>query len=68
MRKLNTKALKRSFWGAAGRVIGIIIAGGGGGLLHELLGNTVFSYGVAVGMILTGFFLTWIAEYEREVD
>jgi hypothetical protein len=68
MRKMDKKALKRSFWGSISRVIGVGLGAGAGGLLHQLVGDGLGSYGVALAMALASFAFMMIAEYEREMD
>lgn len=65
----NKKAVRRSFWGALGRLIGIMMGAGAGSLLYQLIGNTTsLSIGLAIGLSVLGFLLIWLAEYEREID
>ena len=66
---MNKRALKKSFWGAISRLIGIVMGVAGAGLLYKTLGAST-SLAVSVSLILLGigFFLVWFAEYERELD
>lgn len=65
----NKKAVRRSFWGALGRLIGIMMGAGAGSLLYQLIGSTSeLSIGLAIGLSVIGFLLIWFAEYEREVE
>jgi uncharacterized membrane protein YccC len=65
---LNKKALKRSFWAALGRLIGIMLAAGGGSLLYQTIGSsTNLAISVAIGLVVFAFFFIWFAEYEREI-
>jgi hypothetical protein len=67
--RVNRKALRKSFWGALGRLIGVVMGAGGGSLLYNLIGsNTALGVSVAAGMIVASFFMVWFAEYERELD
>jgi hypothetical protein len=67
--KTNKKALKRSFWGALGRLIGVMMGAGAGSLLYQAIGSgTVLSIGLASVLAVVGFLLIWFAEYEREVE
>ena len=69
MRQVNKKALKKSFWGAASRVLGIVVSVSGAGLLTKTLGSSAsLALGVSVGLLALGFILVWFAEYEREID
>lgn len=69
MIKTDKKALRRSFWGALGRLIGVMMGAGAGSLLYQLIGNTTsLSIGLAVGLSVLGFMLIWFAEYEREIE
>lgn len=63
----NRKALIRSFWGALGRLVGVMLGAGAGSLLYQLIGSaTSLSIGLAVGLSVISFLLIWFAEYERE--
>jgi uncharacterized membrane protein YgaE (UPF0421/DUF939 family) len=63
----NRKALRRSFWGALGRLVGVMLGAGAGSLLYQLIGSaTSLSIGLAVGLSVISFLLIWFAEYERE--
>jgi uncharacterized membrane protein YgaE (UPF0421/DUF939 family) len=69
VKKPDKKALRRSFWGALGRLIGVMLGAGAGSLLYHFIGNTSsLSIGIAVSMSIIGFLLIWFAEYEREID
>lgn len=65
----NKKALRRSFWGALGRLIGVMMGAGAGSLLYQLIGSASgLSIGLAAGLSALGFVLIWFAEYEREIE
>lgn len=65
----NKKALRRSFWGALGRLIGVMMGAGAGSLLYQIVGSaSSLSIGLAAGLSVIGFILIWFAEYEREID
>lgn len=65
----NKKAIKRSFWGALGRLIGVMMGAGAGSLLYQVVGNTsAISIGLAAALAVIGFLLIWFAEYEREIE
>ena len=66
--KVDKKALKRSFWSSLSRVIGVGLGAGAGGLLHQLVGDGLGSWGFAMAMAAASFAFMWFAEYEREVD
>lgn len=66
--KINKRALKRSLWGSLSRVIGVGLGAGAGGLLHQLVGDGLGSYGFAIGLALASFTFMWFAEYEREIE
>ena len=69
MIRTNKKALKRSFWGALGRLIGVMMGAGAGSLLYQTLGSASgLSIGLATGLAVIGFLLIWLAEYEREIE
>jgi len=68
MRKLNKRALKRSFWSSLSRLIGVGLGAGAGSLIHQLVGGGISGWGVAVSMAIASFFLMLFAEYEREID
>jgi uncharacterized membrane protein YgaE (UPF0421/DUF939 family) len=66
---LDKKALRRSFWGALGRLIGVMLGAGAGSLLYHLIGSSsITSIGLASLLAILGFLLVWLAEYEREID
>jgi len=69
VKRPDKKALRRSFWGALGRLIGVMLGAGAGSLLYQATGgaNNV-SIGLATLMAIIGFFLVWLAEYEREIE
>lgn len=67
--KTDKKALKRSFWGALGRLIGVMMGAGAGSLLYQTVGGSSgLSISLASALAVAGFFLIWFAEYEREVE
>ena len=69
MQHPNKKALKRSFWGALGRLIGVMMGAGAGSLLYQTIGSASgLSIGLASGLSIIGFILIWFAEYEREIE
>lgn len=67
--KTDKKALKRSFWGALGRLIGVMMGAGAGSLLYQTVGGSSgLSISLASALAILGFFLIWFAEYERELE
>lgn len=71
MKHPDKKALRRSFWGALGRLIGVMMGAGAGSLLYQTLGAagaSGLSIGLASLLSIMGFLLIWFAEYEREID
>lgn len=68
MKKLDQKALRKSFYGSLSRVVGVGLGAGAGSLLHNLVGDGLSGYGVALLMALASFAFMWYAEYERELD
>ena len=69
LRKPDKKALRRSFWGALGRLIGVMMGAGAGSLLYQSIGSSgAISIGLATLLAIGGFILIWFAEYEREID
>jgi len=65
----DKKAVRRSFWGALGRLIGVMMGAGAGSLLYATIGSaSTLSIGVAAGLAIVGFLLIWLAEYEREIE
>ena len=69
IKKPDKKALRRSFWGALGRLIGVMMGAGAGSLLYQVMGSTTaLSIGLAGGLAIAGFLLIWFAEYEREIE
>lgn len=68
-RPLNKKVLKRSFWAALGRLIGVVMGAGAGSLFYQIFGSsTNLAIGLAFGLATAGFLLIWFSEYERELD
>lgn len=66
---LDKKAIRRSFWGALGRLIGVMMGAGAGSLLYQTVGGASgLSIGIATCLAIVGFLLIWFAEYERELD
>lgn len=69
MKQVNKKAMKKAFWGATSRVLGILVSVSGAGLLTKTIGNSVsLAMGLSMGLLALGFILVWFAEYEREND
>lgn len=67
--KPDRKAARRSFWGALGRLIGVMMGAGAGSLIARALGTTAgLDLSVALGLTVIGFLFIWLAEYERELD
>lgn len=67
--KHDKKALRRSFWGALGRLVGVMMGAGAGSLLYQMIGSaSTVSVGVAILLTGLGFAFIWFAEYEREVE
>lgn len=68
-RKLNKKAVKRSFWAALGRVIGVGLSAGAGTLMYQTIGaGKGIAIGLASFMAVASFLLVWLVEYERETE
>lgn len=66
---MDKKVLKRSFWGAFGRLIGVMLGAGAGSLLYQTIGSaSTLSIGLASLLAFAGFILIWFAEYEREIS
>lgn len=64
----DRKILRRSFWGAMGRLIGVMLGAGAGSLLYQTLGSASgLSIGLATILSVVAFILIWFAEYEREI-
>jgi uncharacterized membrane protein YgaE (UPF0421/DUF939 family) len=69
LKKPDKKILRRSFWGALGRLLGVMMGAGAGSLLYQLIGSgAALSIGVAVTLSVIGFLLIWFAEYERDLE
>lgn len=67
--KIDRKAAKRSFWGALGRLIGVMMGAGAGSLIARALGSSAgLDLSVALFLTAAGFFFIWLAEYEREIE
>jgi len=66
---MDNKILKRSFWGALGKLIGVMMGAGAGSLLYQLIGSTTnLSIGIASLLSIIGFVLIWLSEYKREKE
>ena len=64
---MNERARKISFWAALGKTIGTFVSAGAGSFLYQLIGSAkLAAIGIAATMAISGFFLIWFAEYERE--
>ena len=64
--KIDKMLLKKSFWGALGRLIGVMMGAGAGSLLYQMIGNaSTLSIGVASFLSIGGFLLIWVSEYEK---
>ena len=68
MPKVNRKAVRRAFWAAISRLIGVVLGAGAGSLLYQMLGGGFKGWGIALTMAIVSFFLMLFAEYERELD
>ena len=69
MRRPDKKILRRSFWGAFGKLIGVMLGAGAGSLLYQILGGTSgLSITIASVLAVVGFLLIWFAEYEKEIE
>jgi Flp pilus assembly protein TadB len=66
--KLDKKALKRSLWGSLSRVIGVGLGVGASSIVHQLLGDSLSTWGTAAAMAVASFVFIWFAEYEREIN
>jgi hypothetical protein len=65
----DKKALRRSFWAALGRLVGVGMAAGAGSLLYQTIGSsTSLAIGAATMLSICGFVVIWFVEYEREID
>lgn len=68
MKKVNKRALRKSFFAATAKLIGVGLAAGAGNLIHQLVGGGFNGWGVASLMAILSFVLIWFAEYERELQ
>lgn len=69
MKSVNKKAVKKAFWGATSRVLGILVSVSGAGLLNKAIGSSIsLAVGISLGLLAIGFVLVMFAEYEREID
>jgi uncharacterized membrane protein YgaE (UPF0421/DUF939 family) len=66
--KLDRKAVRRSFFAATARLVGVALGAGAGSLIHQLVGGGFSGWGVALTLAVVSFGLIWFAEYEREVE
>lgn len=69
MKPINKKHVRRAFWGALGRLIGVMLGAGAGSLLYQTIGSSgTLSISVASLIAVIAFLLIWFAEYERELE
>ena len=70
LKKPDKKILRKSFWGAMGRLISVMMGGCAGSLLGQAIGGSggVMSISLMIVLSIIGFFLIWITEYERKVE
>ena len=68
MKKFNRRAMRRAFWAAFGRLIGVMLGAGAGSLLYHIIGGGIHGLGIAGLLVVVGFSMTLFAEYEREID
>lgn len=66
MKQVDKKALRKSFFAAIAKLIGVGLAAGAGSLIHQLVGGGFNGWGVALSFAIFSFGLLWFAEYERE--
>jgi len=67
-KKVNKKALRRSFFGSISRLIGVALGAGAGSLLYGVIGSDLKSYIVASLLAGISFVLMLFSEYNREND
>lgn len=67
-KQLDKKALKRSFFASASKLIGVALGASAGTMIQKMVGVNVNGWGLAASFAITSFILIWIAEYGREVD
>ena len=65
---VNQKALRKSIYASIGRLVGVILAGGAGSMLRQLVGDSLNHWGTAIAMVIVGFIAIFVAEYEREIQ
>lgn len=61
---VNRNALKRSFFAAFARLVGIVLGAAGGSWLSRA-GREISSSSLAVLLLAGAFVLMWFSEYER---
>ena len=67
-RPINKKALRRAYWAAIGRLLGVGLGAGAGSLLYQLVGGGFHGWGLALLLVVVSFVLMLLAEYEREME
>lgn len=64
----DKKAFRRSFWAAVGRLLGIMCTVGAGNILYKIIGSNTIAASMAIMLAIIGFLLSWLTEYEREIE
>lgn len=66
--KVNRRAFKRAVWSSTARLISTALAAGSGSLIHQLLGDGLGSWGIALGMAVAAFIMMLGAAYKFEEE
>lgn len=66
--KADKKALRKSFYATLAKLISVFLGAGAGSVIHNLIGDSLATIGVAVLMAIAALVLMWFAEYHHEVD
>jgi O-antigen/teichoic acid export membrane protein len=67
-RPIDKKILRRAYWSATARLIGVGLGAGTGSLLYHLVGNGFQGWGIALILAVVSFALMLVAEYQREIQ
>jgi hypothetical protein len=65
---INKKLFRRSLWSSFSRLVGVGLGSGAGSIIHQMVGDGMQGWGLALFMAIGSFVLMLYAEYERERD
>ena len=67
-RRLNQRALKRSFFASIAKLLSVGLGAGAGSLIHQLAGGGLSGWGAALVLSGVSFMFMLIAEYKKETE